>query len=119
MEKKIHLQAKLSDYQHTLLKAKAEKAGMGLAELVVAMICTRDVVEAKSDIRPSLRELNAWLGRINSNINMLARHANIHKQGTSTDLLLFRLNEIREEVRLISSFANGLQPRPGRRRKND
>lgn len=74
---------------------------------------------AKDDLRPELRELNAWLGRWNSNINMLSRHANIYKHGASTDLLLMRLNEIREEVRLISHKANSLQPKPGRKRAHD
>ncbi|MGV8890087.1 MAG: plasmid mobilization protein [Pseudomonas sp.] len=119
MERVIHLQAKLSEKQHEVLKAKAAKAGMGLAELVVAMIESRGVVEAKSDLKPALRELNGWFGRLNSNINMLSRHANVYKQDANSDLILMRLNELRDDVRLITHKANSLQPKRGRPRKND
>ncbi|KQQ55035.1 hypothetical protein ASF66_21725 [Pseudomonas sp. Leaf129] len=119
MERVIHLQAKLSKKQHALLKVKAAKAGMGLAELVVAMIENREVVESKNDLKPALREFNGWYGRLNSNINMIARHANIYKQNASSDLILMRLNEIREDVRLITKKANSLQPKRGRPRNHD
>lgn len=110
---------------HTLIpsrvgdKAKrdAKAAGMSLSGYVGALIEHGQVVTAKDDLRPELRELNAWLGRLNSNVNMLTRHANIYKHGASTDLLLMRLNELREEARLISHKANGLQPKPGRRKR--
>lgn len=119
MERVIHLQAKLSEKQHETLKLKAAKAGMGLAELVVAMIESRAVVEAKNDLKPALRELNGWFGRLNSNINMLSRHANIYRHGANSDLILMRLNELREEVRHITHKANGLQPKRGRPRNHD
>lgn len=112
---------------HTLIpywvsmKAKrdAKAAGMSLSGYVGALIEHGQVVTAKDDLRPELRELNAWLGRLNSNLNMLTRHANIYKHGASTDLLLMRVNEIREEARLISQKANSLQPKPGRKRTHD
>ena len=112
---------------HTLIpsrvgeKAKrdAKAAGLSLSGYVGRLIEGGQVVTANDDLRPELRELNAWLGRLNSNINQLTRHANIYKQGASTDLLLMRLNEVREEARLISHKANSLQPKPGRKRTHD
>ncbi|MGA9700138.1 hypothetical protein [Pseudomonas sp.] len=112
---------------HTLIpsrvgaKAKrdAKAAGLSLSGYVGALIEHGQVVTAKDDLRPELRDLNACLGRWNSNINMLSRHANIYKHGASTDLLLMRLNEIHEELRLISHRANSLQPKPGRKRTHD
>lgn len=112
---------------HTLIpywvsmKAKrdAKAAGMSLSGYVGALIEHGQVVTAKDDLRPGLRELNAWLGRLNSNINMLSRHANIHQEDTDANLLLMRLNGIREEARLISQKANSLQPKPGRKRTHD
>lgn len=103
------------------MKAKrdAKAAALSLSGYVGRLIEGGQVVTAKDDLRPELRELNAWLGRLNSNINMLSRHANIYKHGASTDLLLMRLNEIREEARLISHKANSLQPKPGRKRAHD
>ncbi|MNE44138.1 hypothetical protein D3C80_1383500 [compost metagenome] len=110
---------------HTLIpylvsiKAKrdAKAAGLNLSAYVGALIEGGQVVHAKDDLRPELSKLNAWLGRLNSNINMLSKYANTHRQGACADLLLMRLNEIRKEARLISHKANGLQPRPGRRKR--
>ena len=112
---------------HTLIpsrvgaKAKrdAKAAGLSLSGYVGRLIEGGQVVTAKDDLRPELRELNAWLGRLNSNINMLSRHANIHQEDTDASLLLMRLNGIREEARLISHKANSLQSKPGRKRAHD
>lgn len=99
-------------------KRNAKAAGMSLSRYMEALINSREVVTAEDDLRPELRVLNSWLGRLNSNINMLARHANIHKQDASSSLILMRLNELREEVRLIANKANSLQPKRGRPRND-
>jgi len=114
MERTIHLQAKLTEAQHAKLKAKAAKAGMGLAELVVAMIESREVVEAKADARPVIRELIGWFGRINSNLNMISKHANMYRHNAQTPLMLHVLNDIRGDVLAITKQAEKLQPRRGR-----
>ena len=114
MERTIHLQAKLTEAQHAKLKTKAAKAGMGLAELVVAMIESREVVEAKADARPVIRELVSWFGRINSNLNMLSKHANIHRENAQGTLILHCLNDIRCDVLTLTQQAEKLHKRPGR-----
>ncbi len=43
--------------------------------------------------------MNAWLGRINSNINMLSKHANIYKDASDTALIQLRLTQIRDDLR--------------------
>lgn len=116
MKRVIHLQAKLSEKQHEVLRAKASKAGMGLAELVVAMIGSRGVVESKNDLKPALRELNGLFGKFNANINAIAKYANINKQDARADLILMWINELREDVLLIAQKANRLQPKRGRPR---
>lgn len=114
MERTIHLQAKLTEAQHAKLKTKAAKAGMGLAELVVAMIESREVVEAKADARPVIREFVSWFGRINSNLNMLSKHANIHRENAQGTLILHCLNDIRCDVLTLTQQAEKLHKRPGR-----
>ena len=114
MERTIHLQAKLTESQHAKLKAKATKAGMGLAEIVVAMIESREVVEAKADARPVIRELVSWFGRINSNLNMLSKHANTYRENAQGGLILLCLNDIRRDVLTITQQAGKLYKRPGR-----
>ncbi|MDI3247702.1 MULTISPECIES: hypothetical protein [unclassified Pseudomonas] len=114
MKRTIHLQAKLSEAQHAKLKAKAAKAGMGLAELVVALIESREVVEAKADVRPVIRELVSCYGRINSNLNMLSKHANTYKHNAQTALMLHVLNDIRQDVYLVTLESEKLQKRRGR-----
>jgi hypothetical protein len=114
MERTIHLQAKLTEAQHAKLKAKAAKAGMGLAELVVAMIESREVVEAKADARPVIRDLISWFGRINSNLNMLSKHANTFRENAQGALILHCLNDIRRDVLDVTKAAEKLHKRPGR-----
>lgn len=81
-----------------VLKRKAEKANMTLSALVDQMI-TRTQVVAKVDKKLELQRLNSWLGRINSNINMISKHANIHKEASDAVLIQLRLTQIRDDVR--------------------
>lgn len=118
MARTIHLQAKLTEAQHAKLKAKAAKAGMGLAELVVAMIESREVVEAKADVRPVIRELINWFGRINSNLNMLSKHANTYRENAQGALIVHCLNDIRRDVLGVAQQAEKLHKRPGRPRND-
>ena len=114
MNRTIHLQAKLSEAQHAKLKVKAAKASMGLAELVIAMIESREVVEAKADARPIIRELITWFARINSNLNMLSKHANTYRENAQGGLILHCLNDIRRDVLTLTQQAGKLHKRPGR-----
>lgn len=114
MARTIHLQAKLTETQHAKLKAKAAKAGMGLAELVIAMIESREVVEAKADVRPVIKELISWFGRINSNLNMLSKHANTYRENAQGALIVHCLTDIRRDVLAITKQAEKIQPRRGR-----
>lgn len=112
----VQLHTLIPYWVSTKAKRDAKAAGLSLSAYVGALIEGGQVVTAKDDLRPELRDINAYLGRWNSNINMLSRHVNIYKHGASTDLLLMRLNELREEARLISHKVNSLQPKPGGKR---
>lgn len=94
--------------QRDLLKAKARAANMPVAQFVQQMI-SKVVVESKPGIAADIQKMNAWLGRINGNINMLSKWANIHKENVFADLILFRLNEIQKEVTKLAQYSADLR----------
>ena len=94
--------------QRDLLKAKARAANITVAQFVQQMI-NKVVVESKPGITADIQKMNAWLGRINGNINMLSKWANIHKENVFADLILFRLNEIQKEVTELAQYSADLR----------
>ncbi len=94
----VQLNVVITRKRREALKRKAAKANMNLTNFVSSMIASTQVV-AKVDKKAELQRLNAWLGRINSNLNMLSKHANTHKEGSDTALIQLRLTQIRDEIR--------------------
>ena len=94
--------------QRDLLKAKARAANITVAQFVQQMI-NKVVVESKPGIAADIQKMNAWLGRINGNINMLSKWANIHTENVFADLILFRLNEIQKEVTELAQYSADLR----------
>ncbi|MNQ47154.1 hypothetical protein D3C85_609900 [compost metagenome] len=82
------------------LKRKAEAANLTISEFVGALIVSSKVV-AKPDKREELKKLNSWLGRINSNLNMISKHANIFKAESDGALMNMRLVQIRQDVQKL------------------
>ncbi|MHD0650913.1 plasmid mobilization protein [Pseudomonas aeruginosa] len=107
----IHVQAKLTETRHKSLRAKAKKAGMTLTEFISAMIDNREVVPAKVDLRKDVRELSGWCARLNSNLNMIAKHCNVYKAESETLLIMSQLHSIRDEVLGLARLANALDAR--------
>lgn len=104
--------------QRDLLKAKARAANMTVAQFVQKII-KNAVVESKPGITADIQKMNAWLGRINGNINMLSKWANIHKENVFADLILFRLNEIQKEVTELAQYSADLRAQGyGKRRSS-
>ena len=103
--------------QRDLLKAKARAANMPVAQFVQQMI-SKVVVESKPGIAADIQKMNAWLGRINGNINMLSKWANIHKENVFADLILFRLNEIQKEVTELAQYSADLHAQGYGKRRN-
>lgn len=103
--------------QRDLLKAKARAANMPVAQFVQQMI-NKVVVESKPGIAADIQKMNAWLGRINGNINMLSKWANIHKENVFADLILFRLNEIQKEVTELAQYSADLRAQGYGKRRN-
>ena len=55
-------------------------------------------VQPKATKNLELREQNIWLNRINSNLNMLAKHANIFQDNADGVLMHVRLLQIRRDI---------------------
>lgn len=103
--------------QRDLLKAKAKAANMNVAKFVQALII-KAVVESKPNLSGDIQKMNAWLGRINSNLNMLSRWANAYKEKAFADVILYRLAEIQAEVTELSKYTADLRAQGyGKRRK--
>lgn len=94
----VQVNALVTRKRREVLKRKAVKANMTISELVDQMIGRTQVV-AVVDKKLELQRLNSWLGRINSNINMISKHANIFKEASDAALMQLRLTQIRDDLR--------------------
>lgn len=103
------LNAIISAEEHALMHKKMRAAGMNISELVRSLIRSTEVVERKGDLTPELKKLNAWLGRINSNLNMLAHHANKYKGAGNLIMIDAHLNDISADVEKVRKFALSLK----------
>jgi two-component sensor histidine kinase len=74
----------------------------------------KPVVTAKESLRDEVKELISWFGRINSNLNMVSKHANTFKHNAQTALMLHVLNDIRRDVYAITLASEKLHKRRGR-----
>ena len=83
--------------EKALLIAKAVEAEKSLNQFMLDSIKS-----AKVQPRPTenldLRKQNIWLNRINSNLNMLAKWANIYRDDADGVLIHVRLLQIRREL---------------------
>jgi len=79
------------------LEAKAAEAEKSVNQFILDCI-----KNAKVQPRPTknleLREQNIWLNRINSNLNMIAKHANIFQENADGVLMHLRLMQIRRDI---------------------
>lgn len=114
----VQVCAKVSRTHRDLLNKKAKDAGVTAKEFVQKLIVDANVVAAPTGIADELRKLNAWLGRVNGNINMLSRWSNTHKENAFADLILFRLALIHKDISQITRYSAELRAQGhGKRRK--
>lgn len=103
--------------QRDLLKAKARAANMTTAKFVQKLIAD-SVVISKPDLSADMQKLNAWLGRLNSNLNMLAKWANVYQEKAFADVILLRLATIQKELSEVVEFSSDLRAQGyGKRRR--
>lgn len=88
---------RMSIEEKTLLEAKAAEAGKSVNQFTLDAIKKARVMP-KTEKNLELREQNIWLNRINGNLNMLAKHANIYKEESDAVLIQVRLMQIRRDL---------------------
>lgn len=113
----VQVCAKVTRTERSLLNKKAKDAGMTAKEFVQKLIVDAHVVAAPTDVADEIRKLNAWLGRVNSNINMLSRWTNVHKENAFADLILYRLALIHKDLSQITCFTSELRAQGHGKRK--
>jgi len=102
VDKMVQINAQVRLSQRELLNEKAQSAEMNVSQFVSKLI-TDATVEVSLGLPQQLRELNVWLARINSNLNMLAKHANIYKEKADAAILIYSVNIIREDVQCVAA----------------
>jgi len=113
----VQINAIMIRKQRELLKAKAAAANLNVSQFLQKLIEDATVI-AKPDLSADIQKTNAWLGRINSNLNMIAKWCNTYKQDAFSDLILHRLSLIQADVVEVSQFTMDLRAQGfGKRRK--
>lgn len=89
------LRVRLSDDEKAQCKQKAAAAGISISELV-----RQSVKVATITNREDKRKIIASLGRINSNLNMIARWVNTYKASVETSTVVTALMEIQSLIQM-------------------
>ncbi|WP_223556914.1 plasmid mobilization protein [Pseudomonas sp. BF-R-01] len=108
LDRLVQINAQVLLSQRELLNQKARSAEMNVSQFVSRLI-TEAVVEVTPGISKQLQELNAWLGRINSNLNMLAKHANTHREKADATLIIYQLGQIGDDVRRFAELTDAIR----------
>jgi hypothetical protein len=82
------------------LNQKSEAAGKSLNLFILDSIASAKVLPREKRNR-DLQNLNGWLNRLNANINMISKHANIYKADSDAVLIHVRLAQIRQELQTL------------------
>ncbi|WP_175654049.1 plasmid mobilization protein [Pseudomonas sp. Marseille-P9899] len=114
--KHVQINAIVPLSQRELLKERARQAELTISELINKMISSM-VIDVSPGLPAQLKELNSWLGRINSNLNMLAHHANRHRAEADSELIRLHLVKISADVSELVSVASELKKTNRTRRK--
>lgn len=88
---------RMSVDQKSELDAKAAEAEKSVNQFILDCIKSAEV-QPKATKNLELREQNIWLNRINSNLNMIAKHANIFQDNADGVLIHVRLLQIRRDL---------------------
>lgn len=105
VDKMVQINAQVKLSQRELLNEKARTAEMNVSQFVSRLI-TDATVEVSIGLPQQIRELNVWLARINSNLNMLAKHANIYKEKADASILIHSINIIREDIQSVAAASS-------------
>lgn len=114
-ERIVQINANVYLSERELLNQKARAAEMNVSQFISKLIADA-TVEVSLGVGKELREMNVWLARINSNLNMLAKTSNIYKDQTYADLINYNLGTIRDEVMAMAQACAAAAPVPRKRR---
>lgn len=113
----VQINALVLRKQRDMLNAKAKAANLNVSKMVQKLIADATVI-AKPDLSADIRKANAWLGRINSNLNMLSKWCNTYKSDVFSDLIAYRLSLIQADVTELATFTADLRAQGfGKRRQ--
>jgi hypothetical protein len=88
--------------QRAELQQKADLAGLSLNAYVLAATRHSQVVGVNNEQIRELKQLNSWLNRINSNLNMIARVCNFKKEKADLALVNICLSKIKAHVENVA-----------------
>lgn len=111
----VQINANVFLSERELLNQKARAAEMNVSQFISKLIAD-STVEVSLGVGKELRDMNVWLARINSNLNMLAKTSNIYKDQTYADLINYSLGTIRDEVMAMAQACAAAAPAPRKRR---
>ena len=113
----VQINAQVLRKDRELLNAKAKAANLNASQFIQRLIYSAEVM-SRPDLNADIQKMNAWLGRINSNINMLSKWANIYKGKCDAELIAYRLASIQADVREVAKYTQDLRAQGfGKRRK--
>ncbi|MBV4509535.1 hypothetical protein ATI02_4731 [Pseudomonas baetica] len=104
----VQINAQVPLSQRERLKENARKCEMSVSQLINEMI-TSTQIDISPGMPAQMRDLNSWLGRINSNINMLAHHANTYREKADADLIIYQLNFIARDINEVVIFSDEIR----------
>jgi predicted HicB family RNase H-like nuclease len=93
---------RMSLAQRAELQQKADLAGLSLNAYVLAATQHSQVVGVNNEQIRELKQLNGWLNRINSNLNMIARVCNFKKEKVDLVLVNICLSKIKAHVENVA-----------------
>jgi len=104
----VQINAQVPLSQRERLKENARRCEMSVSQLINEMI-TSTQIDISPGMPAQMRDLNSWLGRINSNINMLAHHANTYREKADADLIIYQLNFIARDINEVVIFSDEIR----------
>ncbi|WP_122411611.1 plasmid mobilization protein [Pseudomonas viridiflava] len=104
----VQINAHVPLSQRERLKENARRCEMSVSQLINEMI-TSTQIDISPGMPAQMRDLNSWLGRINSNINMLAHHANTYREKADADLIIYQLNFIARDINEVVIFSDEIR----------
>lgn len=107
-EKFVQINAHIPQSRRVLLNHLAREAQLTVSQLIDRLITSTSVV-VQPGLAGQIKDLNIWMGQLNSDLNVLARHANTHKAKADAQLIVYRLEQIVRKSQELVTLAKGFK----------